>query len=182
MDSDPPGELVELVLDNFPPLDTSKPIYQQPIAMCSQLGQLPDTKQSPPVHERGPKFSHWTDPWEEVQFQYQPENQHIRGVAVSTSGICGNPNQIYQRDCAVCGKCFATIKEEITFDYLERTHMADETYLARLRRRKAFQAGMAPCSFLLIPGGVSQAAACDGNQYQDSSNDMPLHHPGVLPL
>ena len=155
MDSVPTDELVELVLGNYPPLDNPRPIYQQPIAICSQLEPLPDTPPFPPVHERGQSFSPWTGPWDEEQFQYQSENQHKRGVAVSTSGICGNPNQIYQGDCAVCGTFFDTIKEEITFDYLERTHMTDETYLARLRRRKAFQAGMAAGSFVLVPGGVS---------------------------
>ena len=85
VDSVPTDEVVELVLGNYPPLDTPRPIYQQPIAICGQLEPLPDTPQSPPVHERGQNFSHWTDPWEEEQFQYQPENQHIGGgVAVST--------------------------------------------------------------------------------------------------
>ena len=140
---------------NYPPLDTPRPISQQPIDICSQLDPLPDTPQSPPAHERGPNFNHWTDRWEEEQSQYQPENQLIRGVAVGTSGICGNPNQIYQGDCVVCDKSFDSIKKEITFDYLERTHMTDEKYLARLRRRKAFQAGMAAGSFILVPGCLS---------------------------
>ena len=59
--------------------------------------------------------------------------------------------------------------------------MAGETYLARCKRREAFQAGMAAGSFSLILGGVSQAAACDGNRYQIAPNDTPLP-PGILPL
>ena len=89
--------------------------------MCSQLEPLPDTPQSPPAYQRGQNFNHWTDTREEEQFQYQPANQHIRGVAVGTSEICGTSNQIYQRDCAVTGGIsFDIIKEEVTFDYLER--------------------------------------------------------------
>ena len=96
--------------------------------MCSQLEPLPDTSQSPPAHECGQNFNRWNDPWEEDdQFHYQPENAHIRGVPVSTSGICGNPNQVSQGNHAVCGKSFDTIKEEIVFDYLEKK----PTWLAR---------------------------------------------------
>ena len=130
-------------MGNYPPLDTLRLIYQQPIAICRQLEPLLDTPQSPPEHERSQNFTHWTDPWEEQQSEYQPDNHHIRGVANGTSGIFANLNQIYQGDCAVCSKSFGTIKENITFDYLERTHMADKTYLARLRRRKSFQTVMA---------------------------------------
>ena len=83
--SEPLSDLVEFVLWNYPPLDSPRPVNQQHIARCSQLEPLPGTPQSPPAHERSPNFSHWTDPWEEEQFQYQPENPHIRGVAVSTS-------------------------------------------------------------------------------------------------
>ena len=134
--------------------------------MLYAVNWSPYPPKSPPAHERGQNVNHWTVPWEKEQYQYQPENQHTRGVAVDTSGICGNPNQSYQGDCGVCGKSFDTVKEEITFDYLERTRMTDVTYLARLRGRKALQAGMVAGSFILVPGGVSQAAACDGNHYQ----------------
>ena len=87
-------------------------------------------------------------------------------------------------DCYACGKSFGSIKEEITFDYLERTHMPGETYLARMRRRDAFEAGMSGGSIILIPGGVSQAPACDGNGYQVAPNtwDVLTVPPGVLPL
>ena len=47
-DSEPTDELVELVLGNYPPLDTYRPIYQQPIAICSQLEPLPSKISSCP--------------------------------------------------------------------------------------------------------------------------------------
>ena len=80
-------------------------------------------------------------------------------------------------------KPFGSIKKEITFDYFKRTHMPGETYLARMRRRDAFEAGMSAGSFILIPGGVSQAPACNGNWYQvapNTCNDLPVP-PGALP-
>ena len=76
VDSDPAKELVEFVLENNPPISTPRTTYQQPIAMCSQLEPLLDTPLSP-AHERGPNSEFQPlDPWEEEQFQYQPENPH----------------------------------------------------------------------------------------------------------
>ena len=102
---------------------------------------------------------------------------------MSTSGACGEPNIVHHGDCYVCGKSFDTIKEEILFNFLEQTHIDGESYQTRLRRRNAFQAGMQAGSFILVPRGVSQAAACDGNQYHVVPNDSHLSYiPGVLPL
>ena len=146
---------------------------------------MPDTPQSPPDHERGPNTVSAEDRWSSYQADHRPEQAHITGVAVRTSGVCGNPNYVARSDCYVCGKSFGSIKEEITFDYLERTHMPGETYLARMRRRDAFEAGMSAGSFILIRGGgVLQAPACDENWNQVAPNtcgDLSVP-PGVLPL
>ena len=100
------------------------------------------------------------------------------GLAISVSGHCGEPNYIQRCDCTVCGKSFATIQEEITTGYLEKTHISEETYAQRIRRRNAFLAG----SVVLVPGGVSQATACDGIFYQNpAGNKAPNPAPGVLP-
>ena len=76
------------------------------------------------------------------QLYYEPEQPHITGVAVTGSGICGNPNLVSHGVCIICGISFATIKEEITFDYLERTRQAGESYAEHRRRRIAFEARM----------------------------------------
>ena len=83
----------------------------------------------------------------------------------------------------ICGKSSADIKEEITLGYLEQTHIPGETYEQRIARRDAFQAGMKAGTFILVPGGVSQAAACDGILYQmmPQGNETPPA-PGVLPI
>ena len=82
-------------------------------------------------------------------------------MAVSTSGVCGQPNEVHPGDCIVCGRSFPTFKEEVTLGYLESTHILWETYRNRMARRHAFQAGMNAVSFILILRGVSQAPACD---------------------
>ena len=61
--------------------------------------------------------------------------------------------------------------------------MPGETYEQRTARSNAFQAGMNAGSFILVPRGVSQAAACDGVAYQITpENDLNNPGPGVLPI
>ena len=93
-------------------------------------------------------------------------NSHITGLGISISGNCGIPNETFQAGCVICGKSSIDIKEEITLGYLGQTHIAGETYDQRMARRHAFQAGLRAGSYILIPWGVSQAAACDGTLYQ----------------
>ena len=110
-------------------------------------------------------------------------NPHITGVAVSISGICGRPSEVHQADCVVRGRSFASIQEEISLGYLENPTVEGESYRKRMAWRHAFQAEMKAGSFILIPRGVSQTAACDRNYYQVilfSGNSMPP--PGTLPL
>ena len=105
-------------------------------------------------------------------------------MAVRTSGHCGVQNLVQLGDCLVCGKSADIIQEEVTFDYLERTHRSGESYETRQRGRHAFQAGMQAGAFVLIPRGLSQTAACDGNNYQVTPNEASeMYLPtGVLPL
>ena len=71
----------------------------------------------------------------------------------------------------------------MTLEYIEQTHVAVGTYQQRLARRDAFLAGMKPGSFILVPRGVSQTAACDGTLYQIMpENCETLPATGVLPV
>ena len=71
-----------------------------------------------------------------------------------------------------CHKKLGT--QEITLGYLEQTHIPEENYAQRIRRRKAFLAGRNAGSVVLVPGGVSQATACDGILYQiPAENNAP---------
>ena len=115
-----------------------------------------------------------TEPEDEEAWTTSP---HITGLAISASRVCGEANYVQHGNCTVCGKSFATIQEEIQLGYLEATHEPDENYAQRIRRRNAFLAGMRACSVIHFPGGVSQAAACDGTFYQiPARNNTPNPH------
>ena len=64
---------------------------------------------------------------------------------------------------------------------MHRTAITNETPQQINARRMAFLEGMDIGAFLLLPGGVSQAAACDGSFYTiDASRQNAL--PSTLPL
>ena len=109
-------------------------------------------------------------------------NQHIRGLAITSSRVCGEANDVQHGDCIVCGKSLAVIHEEITLGYLENTHESGEIYGERIRRRNALQVDMKAGSVILVPGRVSQAAACDGIFYQiPARNNAPIPHQEYYP-
>ena len=81
-------------------------------------------------------------------------------------------------DCVICGKSVEQIKNEV-IDYMHRTAIPNETPQQFNARRMAFLEGVEIGTFLLLPGGVSQAAACDGDFYTiDASRQNVL--PGTL--
>ena len=140
---------------------------------------------SPPLIDRGPSGNIGNDQLSEELEQADSwmSNPHITGFAISASGLCGEPNYIQRGDSTVCGKLFATTQEEITLGYLEQTHIPEENYAQRIRRRNAFLAGMRAGSVILVPGEVSQAAACDGILYQNPAGPFASNPtPGVLPI
>ena len=138
------------MLGQSPPLESFVPSSQRPIAQCSQNEPIPDMPQSQPIHEQGPNVKNIKNPWSDDQFPYWPDSAHKTGVAVSTSGTCGQPNLFEQGDCYLCGRSFVTIQEEITRNFLEQTHIDGVSYHTRRRRRNAFQAGMLAGSFILV--------------------------------
>ena len=137
-----------------------------PISQCSQLNPIRDSPWSPPPEEQGPTddFQCQHNTISTVDSWYH--NPHITGLGISISSNCSLPNETYHSGCVVCGKSFIDIREEITLGYIEQTHIPGETYEQRIARRDTFQAGMKAGSFILVPRGVSHAAACDGNLYQ----------------
>ena len=73
------------------------------------------------------------------------------------------------------------IQEEAVSDYLKKTTIRGETALQVEARKRAFIEGMQVGTFLLLPGGVSQAAACHGNFYT-IDHSLPTALPGTLPI
>ena len=142
---------------------------------------------SPPSTDQGPttstNYAQWlTEPENKEAWTANPQSPCL---AISASRRCGEANYVQHGDCTVCGKSFAaaSIQEEITLGYLEATHEPGENYAQRIRHRNAFLAGMRAGSVIFVPGGVSQAAACDGIFYQrPAGSNTPKPPPGVLPI
>ena len=77
-----------------PPSNSGAPLEDQPKARCAPVQPIPDTPQPPSDHDRGPNTAFANDQWSNYQARYEPEQAHITEVAVSTSGLCGNPNYV----------------------------------------------------------------------------------------
>ena len=155
-----------------------------PITLCRNLVPMVDTPLSPPLHERGPSF-----PTSSIMhcdahgYQHQNPVQNIEAITkhFQGMGLSGTKSLAGYSDCVVCGKSVEQIKDEPVIDYMHKTAVPNETLQQFNARRMAFLEGMEIGTFLLLPGGVSQAAACDGNFYTiDASRQNAL--PGTLPL
>ena len=111
---------------------------------------------SPPTEERGPSYSPYPGHanYSEPQQTLDTITNHFQGMEFS--GIWPLANY---SDWVVCGKSTLQIQQEAVSDYLDKTDYQVEA------RRRAFIEGMQVGTFLLLPRGVSQAAACDGNLY-----------------
>ena len=165
--------MIDLVLGEY--------LSQHPIESCSELEPVLESPLSPPPLERGQQAIPDVTIWDQDEYCL-PQCSHITGVAVGPSEQCGIQNLIQHGDCLMCGK--SAKHEVVTFDYMERKHIPGEKYTERQRRRHAFHTGMRAGSFVLVPRELSQATACDGNNYQltpKETNEMPLST-GVLPL
>ena len=126
---DPSDSLVDWFVGSPPTQSYSANDPNHRMANCSQLEPIPYSPMSPPLVDQGPSQNIGSDQWAEGQEQVDSwiTNQHITGLAISTGGSCGEPNYIQRGHCAVCGKSFATIQEEITLGYLEQTHIPEES-------------------------------------------------------
>ena len=181
--TDPSEDLMEWFVGSPPSTYSGLQLQQHPIAQCSQIDPVSYSPMSPPLVDQFPNYAPRDN---ECEVQAEPQwarNQHITGLGISASGLCGQPNDVLYSGCVVCGKSFQAIKEEVTLGYLESTHLPGETYDQRQSRRRAFEAGMKAGSFIVIPRGVSEAAACDGILYRVGPEDDNTNPgPGILPI
>ena len=181
--TEPSEELIESLVGSPPSTYSGVQPQQHPIAQCSQIDPVSYSPMSPPLIDHFPNYAP-RDNDHEVQAEPQwAKNQHITGLGISASGLCGQPNDVLYSGWVVCGKSFQAIKEEVTLGYIESTHIPGETYEQRQSRRLAFEAGMKAGSFIIVPRGVSQAAACDGMLYPVGLEDDNTNPgPGILPI
>ena len=181
--TEPPQELLDWCVGGPPSNSYNCYGNDHPITQCSQINPVRDSPWSPPLEKQSLTSDFVNQPYRNDNADSWYGNAYITGLGISVSGICGQQNETFHSGCVVCGKSFEDIKAEITLGYLEQTHVAGETYEQRTARRDAFQAGMKAGSFILVPRGVSQAAACDGVYYQITpENDQNNPGPGVLPI
>ena len=77
--------------------------------------------------------------------------------------LAESPSLVGYSDCIICGKPVQQIQDETVNEYLDTTVTVGETLAETQAKRRAFLDAMHAGAFLLMPGGVSRAAACDGN-------------------
>ena len=152
-----------------------------PIELCRNLTPIVDSPLSPPPEDKYPPSENFTSvatdgsssgfPIEEISTHFQRLEINQRAQPPPFT------------DCLICGKGTEQIQDEAVIDYLHRTPIRNETPEQFNARRLAFLAGMRVGTFMLIPGGVSQAAACDGNFYSVSlAGNEGRALPGTVPL
>ena len=148
-----------------------------PINICSQMIPMVDTPMSPPAVDKYP-----TGDWRVAAEASTSSNQqqasgiHFRGPSGSD-----NPYITGCTDCLICGKSLEQIQDEAVIDYLHKTAIRGESPEQFNARRLAFLEEMKGVCFMLIPGGVSQASACDGNM-SSICHDYKKAQPYTIPL
>ena len=148
-----------------------------PISLYSQLILMVDTPMSPPARDKNPSGD-WRIAAEATTSNSQ---QHSNGIHFRGPNGGDNPYISGCTDCLVCGKSVEQIQDEAVIDYLHKTAIRGESAEQFNARRLAFLEGMKVGCFMLIPGGVSQASACDCNVYS-ICHDYKKVQPYTLPL
>ena len=149
-----------------------------PIKLCREIIPMVDTPMPPPPEERGLIYDSYS-----VDGQSKISQQSLDTVANHFQGIEVETNSRMRKysDWVICGKSTLQIQSEAVTDYLRKTAILGESADQLEARKRAFIEGMQVGTFLLLPGGVSQAAACDGNIYT-IDHTRPIALPGTLPL
>ena len=145
-----------------------------------------DTPQSPDTPNRRPDIYRPYDlpgPSErrkESSFQVANVNTitgHMEKVQL------GHEGATQLSDCIICGRSYKDIMETAVQEYLKRTWNINEPKESVDSRKAAFMAGLEAGTFMFVPRGLSQAAACDGNLFtMDTGFVVQKALPGTLPL
>ena len=150
-----------------------------PKKLHSERTPIVDTPTSPLPEDRGPgynSFLNYAEYPQQQQHSLDLITNHFQRMEFSRNGPLTNCS-----DCVICGKSTMQIQREAVSDYLKKTATPGETALQVEARKRAFIERMQVGTFFLIPGGVSQAAACDGKFYTiDQSLSAALS--GTLPI
>ena len=148
------------------------------IKLCREIVPMVDTPMSPAPEERGPIHDSYSVDGQSKISQQSLDTvaNHFQGIEIETNSPMGNYS-----DCVICGKSTLQIQSEAVTDYLRKTAILGESADQLEARKRAFMEGIQVGIFLLLPGGASQSAACDGNVYT-IGHTRPIALPGTLPL
>ena len=152
---------------------------KHPIELCRSLTPIPTvtcTPMSPPDNERGETASLTT-----LQISSEKNPESVVKSHLQKAYVHGELNPGKYSDCVVCGLPLEEIKRRTITEYIISTSYAGETERQMQSRIDAFVAGMNSGTFLFLPTGVSQAAACDGNTYTISTAER-RSLPGTVPI
>ena len=168
--------------------DAESLLPAHPIATCSSLVPFVDTPQSPLDYEKGFMEESLDDlsatPVNSPRNQTLPATTaHVGNLPHPSTQNNNGAAHGYFTDCLVCGKPYEQITDELVIDYIHKTEYQGESAVSKEARRLAYLEGMKAGTFLLIPRGLSQAAACDGNVYSIPQGAMIARAlPNTLPL
>ena len=149
-----------------------------PIELCKSVSPIPDTPNRNPDIFRpydlpGPS----REPVMQRDQMVNLVSGHLENITIA------EPKAARYSDCIICGRSYEKIEEETVQTYLQRTMEEGKPTETIELRRRAFLAGMEAGTFMFVPRGLSQAAACDGNLYtMNTGTTIGRALPGTLPL
>ena len=156
-----------------------------PIELCREIVPIRDSPASPDTPNRKPEiFRPYDLPGPSNREEMQRDQTvdlvsgHLENIRIAASSA----KPMYS-DCIVCGKSYGDIVVETVRNYLQRTAVQGESDSDEETRRVAFIAGIEAGTFMFVPRGLSQAAACDGNLYtMNTQTAIGRALPGTLPF
>ena len=158
-----------------------------PIELCRNIVPVRDSPISPDTPNRRPEiFRPYDIPNQGASTSNMPARDqavdlisgHLENVAVAESNV-----QEKFSHCLICGRPYEQIVDEAVIDYLHQTEQRGESMETKQANREAFLAGMTAGTFMFVPRGLSQAAACDGTLYTiNTGTAIGRALPGTLPL
>ena len=155
-----------------------------PIELCREIVPIRDTPASPDTPNRRPEiYKPYDLPGPKRKGDMQRDQSvdlvsgHLKNVQIT------NSSRPMYSDCIVCGKSYEGIVKETVENYLQKTAVQGESLMDVEARRTAFVAGLEAGTFMFVPSGLSQAAACDGNLYtMNTETAIGKALPGTLPF
>ena len=151
----------------------SKRMEKSRIELCNTILPVLESPMSPPDHERGPS--------QDTPLVQPSTSGFHASYHIQNTRPYDNLGSRRYTGCMVCGKTVDEIKDEKINWYMERSTPRGEPEFVTNSRREAYINGLNAGSLLLITPAVSQAAACDGNNYTTSAEEQNST-PGTVPI